>query len=184
MPILTMPLSNLTLIGNVIIVLFALLMIKSVFWEKARNLKRKMLGLAPKYAVPFAFTVALISTLGSLYFSEIANFVPCELCWFQRIFMYPQVILFGIALFKKDKGVFSYALPLSIIGACIAGYNYWLQMSGSVSTTCSAGVSCATAPFFSYGFITIAYMALTGFLLIILAGITAKGNKTQDHPNS
>lgn len=62
-----------------------------------------------------AWAVSVIATLGSLYLSEIKGFLPCDLCWFQRIFMYPLTILLGIAYFKDDVGIAKYVLPLSFI---------------------------------------------------------------------
>ena len=71
--------------------------------------------------------IALVASLGSLYFSEVLLYVPCELCWYQRILMYPLVILLGIAAVKKDAGIVTYVLPLSIIGGSISIYHYLIQ---------------------------------------------------------
>lgn len=179
---LTLPLATLVLASDIAIALFALLSIASFFLAPAKRLKEKLMTRAAKHALAFAFMVALVSTLGSLYFSEIAHFEPCRLCWFQRIFMYPQAILLGLALFKKDTKIFSYAVPLSIIGGAISIYNYFLQVNaavtGSAASSCSpTGVSCASAPFFSYGYITIAFMALTGFTLIIISAYISRRAK-------
>ncbi len=175
---LTLPLATLVLASDIAIALFVLLGIASVFSAPARKLKDKLTSRVSKHALAFAFVVALVSTIGSLYFSEIAHFEPCRLCWFQRIFMYPQAILLGLALFKKDTKIFSYAVPLSIIGGAISIYNYFLQVSaaaGSAASSCSAtGVSCASTPFFSYGYIIIPVMALTGFVLIILSAYISR----------
>ncbi len=172
--LLTLPLATLVLASDIAIVLFVLLSIASIFSVPARRLKDKLITRASKYALAFAFVVALVSTLGSLYYSEVAHYEPCRLCWFQRIFMYPQAILLGMAFFRKDTKIFSYALPLSIIGGAISIYHYYIQVKAAVTastaSSCSAtGVSCASTPFFSYGYITIPFMALTGFALIITA---------------
>lgn len=176
MALLTLPLATLVLISDIAIALFALLLLAGLFSKTASGFKGRLLAKIGKYALPFAFTVAVVSTLGSLYFSEIAGFEPCRLCWFQRIFMYPQAVLLGIALLKKDKGIFSYAIPLSIIGGSISAYNYWIQvMPVAATAACSVtGPSCASSPFFSYGYITIAFMALTGFVLITIAGLVSR----------
>jgi disulfide bond formation protein DsbB len=114
-----------------------------------------------------ALLVAVIAMLGSLFLSEIAHFIPCKLCWYQRICMYPQVILLGIGFWKNDLGVKKYALPLAIIGFVIATYHYILQMYPGLPCTDEVA-SCAAKQFASYGYITIPLMAWTAFSLIIL----------------
>ena len=117
--------------------------------------------------------VALTGTLGSLFLSEIAGWTPCKLCWFQRIFLYPQVVLLGIALWKKDRGIAKYILTLSAIGAAIAVYHYSEQIHatffmdpGETLEPCDqTGVSCATTYTFRFGYITVPMMALTAFAL-------------------
>ncbi|QAY65699.1 disulfide oxidoreductase [Paenibacillus protaetiae] len=118
----------------------------------------------------FAWIVSLAATGGSLYFSEIANYIPCNLCWFQRIFMYPQVILLGIAAYRGDRGIIRYSLPLSIIGGIISVYHnleIWFPKLAEVAP-CRAGVPCTFNYVNWFGFITIPLMALTAFVLITL----------------
>ncbi|MEK6848912.1 MAG: disulfide oxidoreductase [Nanoarchaeota archaeon] len=125
-------------------------------------------------AVLFSFLVALIATVGSLFFSEIALYEPGKLCWLQRIFMYPLAIILGIALYKKIDRAYSFILPLSFIGFLIALYHYGLQVYNAfkpIENSCSAvsGASCATTQIsFIFGFVTIPFMALSAFLLIIV----------------
>lgn len=133
---------------------------------------QKLQHFVSKHAFLFAFIVALISLLGSMFFSEIAGYEPCKLCWFQRIAMYPLVIIFGVGLIKKLNPK-PFALPLSIIGAPISAYHYGLQVyakltPGFVDACSATSVSCAAAPSFTFGFVTIPLMALIAFLLIIL----------------
>lgn len=80
---------------------------------------RGMLGAMKRawFLLAFAWVVALVATLGSLYYSEVRLFLPCELCWYQRIFMYPQAVLLGMALWRQDFRVWPYALALSLIGS-------------------------------------------------------------------
>lgn len=115
--------------------------------------------------------VALVAMVGSLIYSEIIGYEPCKLCWLQRIFMYSQVILLGMALFKKDYKIISYSIVLSIIGAIIAGYHYLLQLGVASGLPCSAvgySVSCSQRFVMQYGYITIPMMALSAFVLITL----------------
>lgn len=94
-----------------------------------------------------AWVLALVATIGSLYFSEIKGFRPCILCWYQRICMYPLVIILGVAAFRSDAGVRKYALPLSIIGLCVAMFQN-LETWGIIPTIKACGIdpsaSCGT----------------------------------------
>lgn len=138
---------------------------------------RSALGFFSKNALPISFAVALIATLGSLFYSEIAGYEPCKLCWFQRIFMYPQVIILGMALLKKDYGAAVYSIALSAIGTVIAGYHYLLQLGVAPSLPCSAvgySVSCSQRFVMQFGYITIPMMALSAFALILLLQISQR----------
>lgn len=121
-----------------------------------------------KNTLYFAWFAALISTLGSLYFSEIAHFPPCSLCWYQRIFMYPLVIILAVGIILKDKRVFFYALPLSAAGSLVALYQNLLY-TGVIpesAAPCSAGISCTQKFIEWFGFITIPFLSLASFILI------------------
>ncbi|MCR4328271.1 MAG: disulfide oxidoreductase [Patescibacteria group bacterium] len=133
-----------------------------------------------KKALWIAFSAAVIATLGSLTYSDIIGYEPCKLCWFQRIFMYPQVILLGIALFKKEKAILDYSLSLAVIGGIIAAYHYLLQVGVAPAVPCSAvGYSAACSQRFvlQYGYITIPMMAVSAFALIIVSLVMARMRK-------
>ncbi len=160
-------LSLLTLLSNIALILFIPLYLfgrKTKYWKILEKLLKNR-GLL------FAFVISLSSTLGSLYFSEVAKFEPCKLCWLQRVFMYPMPIILGMALFKKARDVFYYAMPLSVVGGLFALYHYILQMSANPLAPCSTigfSVSCSERFFTYYGYITIPWMSLTGFVVISL----------------
>jgi disulfide bond formation protein DsbB len=118
-----------------------------------------------------AWLVALFATIGSLYFSEVRMFVPCALCWWQRIFMYPLVGVLGVATFRQDTGVWRYALPLSLVGLGTSGYHYLLQKVPGLAppASCAAGVPCSMQYIDWFGFVTIPFLAGSAFLLISLA---------------
>ncbi|MGG3449970.1 disulfide oxidoreductase [Domibacillus aminovorans] len=120
------------------------------------------------YALYAAWIVAVIATLGSLYFSEIKEFVPCELCWIQRIFMYPLAIILGIAAFNNEMNMKKYVLPLSIIGGSISFYHYLVQKVPGFAEIkpCVQGVPCNIQYINWFGFVTIPFLALTAFTLI------------------
>lgn len=121
-----------------------------------------------RYALHSALVVAWGAMLGSLFFSEVLHFVPCTLCWYQRIAMYPLAIMLLIAVRRKDFGIHRYALPLSIIGAVIALYHYLLQMTTwiTVLTLCTAASPCTALQINLFGFVTIPFMAFVAFSII------------------
>ena len=96
----------------------AAVVLHAVRWLPFPEARQRLGELLDGQEIPLAFVVATVATLGSLYLSEVANFVPCRLCWYQRIAMYPLPVLLGVAWWKRDDGVRRYALPLAIIGMC------------------------------------------------------------------
>lgn len=126
----------------------------------------KMIG---SKAILIAFLVSLGASLGSFFFSDYIGFAPCLLCWYQRIAIFPQVVLFGVALYKKDDRVMDYSLILLIIGALVAAYHYYGQMFNVNALPCAAeAVSCAKREFIEFGYITIPIMSLTTLLTLIV----------------
>ncbi len=126
-----------------------------------------------------AWLVATVATLGSLYFSEIRGFIPCELCWYQRIFMYPLAFILGIATFRSDFTIKKYVLPLSIIGWSISLYHYLVQKVPGFAEIkpCVNGVPC-NAQYINWGgFITIPFLAFTAFTIIIICMIFIKSSE-------
>ena len=117
-----------------------------------------------------AFLVSLIATLGSLFFSEIMNFVPCSLCWYQRICIYPLVIILGLSFCVDDSKVKLYSYPFAFLGLFLALYHNLLQWKIIPETIapCKQGVPCSLTYINWFGFITIPFLALVAFLLILL----------------
>jgi disulfide bond formation protein DsbB len=117
-----------------------------------------------------SWLAAVIATLGSLYLSEVLHFIPCTLCWYQRIFMYPLAIILGIAFYRNDKDIYRYTLPLSIIGMMISGYHILLQKVPYLQQfeMCKTGVPCSKDYLNLLGFITIPMMAFTAFTIITI----------------
>lgn len=116
-----------------------------------------------------ALVQATTATVISLYFSNILRFPPCDLCWYQRIAMYPLVPLLVVGILKKDKNLPLYVLPLSIFGGVVAFYQYLLQMGVVPSTvaSCTFGVSCSIRYIDFLGFITLPLLSLAAFAIII-----------------
>ena len=115
-----------------------------------------------------AWLIAAVSTLGSLFFSEVMDLIPCVLCWYQRIFLFPLAIILLIGLFPLDKKVVNYALPLAIIGLLFTVY-HCLLFFGVIPENlqpCSQGVSCTDDNMELFGFLPIPLLALIAFLMI------------------
>ena len=121
----------------------------------------------------FALIVSFVATLGSLFFSEVMHFIPCSLCWYQRIFMYSLVFLFLVNLLFPDDKIFKYSFPLVILGWIISIYHN-LLMFGIIPenlSPCVQGVPCSTVYINWLGFITIpllSFFAYTTILILLL----------------
>ena len=156
------------IIGIVTLVWLGVMFVVSRFSEPARFGFDGVRERATPYALVAAWTPALLAMLGSLYFSEIAHYTPCTLCWYQRIAMYPLVLILGIAAWRRDLGIRIYAIPLAAIGAVIAAYHYLLEWFPSIDTgACTVGIPCTQVWFRQFGFISLPALALIAFLLII-----------------
>jgi len=120
------------------------------------------------YELWAAFVVAAIATGGSLFLSEIAHFVPCELCWFQRIAMYPLSIVTLLAALTGDHRVARYLLPLPLVGAGVSVYHILVE-NHVIATPqgCQIGIGCAVKWINEFGYMTIPTLALTAFVLLI-----------------
>jgi disulfide bond formation protein DsbB len=165
-------LSLLTVAADILLVIALVILALALLNKNYKGLKKnKLVSWVGERGLLLSFIVAIVATLGSLFLSEIAGYEPCKLCWYQRIFMYPLVILFGIALEKRDKSIVPYGLTLAGIGSAIAAFHYYLQLVPTTPlvpcSTVGIAVSCTTREFTHFGYVTIPMMALTAFLLII-----------------
>lgn len=152
------------LLGIVVAIgLFALVL------PEARNVLREVLDGLGRSALWLAFAVALVATSGSLFLSEYSDFIPCRLCWFQRIAMYPLVIvLFGAALRRDVRGAVFYGLPLAAVGSVVAIWHLYIEANpGAESASCRIGAPCSTKWIDVFGYFTIPMLALTAFAAII-----------------
>jgi disulfide bond formation protein DsbB len=158
----------LAVIGILILAWFVLMFVASRFSDGlAESYDNVRVRLTP-YAIPAAFIVALLAMAGSLYFSEIAHFKPCLLCWYQRIAMYPLALILLIAAIRRDIGVRWYVIPLALIGIVISSYHYVLEWFPEISTgACEVDNPCTAVWFREFGFISLPFLALVAFLLII-----------------
>jgi len=143
----------------------AFIVVSLVYLIFFRQRQLKFFKFVANQALPLSFAVALIATLGSLYYSEIAGFNPCKLCWFQRVLIYPQVILFGLAWWKKDNHAVDYGLAMVAVGTLVSLYHNYIYYSAQPSNICSIAEPCAQQYILGFGYVTIPMLALTALLL-------------------
>lgn len=125
------------------------------------------------------WTQSLLAVFGSLFYSEVMGYIPCELCWFQRILMYPLVIIYGAALMKKNVNMAFAGLILSGIGIMVSTYHYSLQKVPMLQDTAGfcGEVPCTLQYINFFGFITIPFLALIAFVVIFTGHIMLIRNK-------
>lgn len=127
---------------------------------------RRTLAPLTNVLLPLAFAIALISTLGSLYYSGIVHFRPCRLCWWQRIFMYPLVPFLGIAALKNERDTALYVMPLLLGGLGYSAYHTQLRWFPEQGSSCEAEAACTSVWVNTFGFVSIPFMAFCGFLAV------------------
>lgn len=146
-----------------------------ILWlvSKKSNQAANLLAAISSIALPLAATVAVFATLGSLYFSEIANYTPCKLCWYQRIAMFPLAIVLPVAAFKKDRLVKRYVIPPALLGLCVSIYHYLIEWYPQLEKTqCAVEAPCTAVWFRGFDFVSLAFMAGSGFIAIITLLLT------------
>jgi disulfide bond formation protein DsbB len=116
-----------------------------------------------------AWVVALVATIGSLVYSEVIHFVPCRLCWFQRIAMYPLSVVLLVGALRREAAARFYALPLAAVGLAISTWHYLIQLNPSwEGGACDPLNPCSARYVETFGFISIPFMAGVGFIVILI----------------
>lgn len=156
-----------SVIGEALIVLGAVLY-GLTFVTSPRSVFNRFGAMLGRNAVVIVFSITTLATLGSLTFSEILRLAPCQLCWYQRIFMYPQVIILGIGMFLNDIRVRMYSLALSLIGFLIAVYHILVQFFPGTFQCTDEVAKCSQKQVEMFGYITIPVMSATAFGIMIL----------------
>lgn len=134
-------------------------------------------ALLQRWGLWIAWAVAVVATAGSLWFSEGADFIPCRLCWFQRIFMYPLVIVLLVGAILKDRRAFWYAIPLPVIGLLISVYHVYIEQNPEAeSQGCKvqSAVPCSFRWIDKFGYVTIPVLAGSAFALIALLLVASR----------
>jgi len=165
--------STITLFGQIISSGLIILLILKRTDPKNKTIKRVTNTISENY-IALILVVSAVATIGSLTLSEILNFFPCKLCWYQRIGMYPIAIISFVALIFNKSEIKKYVLALSVIGILIATYHILMQTFPTAFECTDEVAKCSAVQFAAYGYITIPVMAFTAFLLIILVSLFGK----------
>jgi len=149
------------------------------FSNRIAELRDQAVAAVAPSALTLAFVVAAVCVAGSLYFSEVAHFPPCHLCWLQRFCMYPLVPILGLAAWRQPRGLRPLAAVLASIGAVIATYHVLLERNPQwESSVCDPKNPCTLIWVERLGYLTIPTMALSGFLLILtLLAVSRAGDR-------
>jgi hypothetical protein len=153
--------------AQALVLAFVALAVASTFAPGARRafaaVRRALAGLE----LWAAWSVAAVATIGSLYFSEVADFVPCELCWFQRIAMYPLAIVLLLAARSRDRRGAYYGAALPVLGGIVSAYHIYVERHPEAEPeSCRIGAPCSTRWIWEFGYVSIPVLALTAFAAI------------------
>lgn len=169
--------------GAIILQIFSVIALFLLFFRPKEKSKNLFLDFIDKHFLILAFLITLFSSIFPLVYSEIIGFLPCVLCWWQRVFMFPLMFMFGIALWDKDKKVIRYALPLLCAGFLVSAYqNFFYYFGETSSLPCDAsGVSCYQHLVSEFGgYISIPMLALSSFLGLLTVVLVAHFYKKED----
>jgi len=161
-------------LGGIFVLLGSSIMLVDLYTS---GVFKKMISV---WGMTFGFLFTLVSSLMTLLYSEVFGFVPCGLCWLQRVFLYPQVFILGMAIFYKEKIAARYGLLLSIPGLVVALYQHYLQMGGNEFVACpTSGGDCAKRIMFEFGFVTFPLLSAFLFLFLIVLYIYILKTRTE-----
>jgi disulfide bond formation protein DsbB len=170
-------LAGLSIFGQIILGLLALVAVLAPVSRPARRVLVEARDTLLGGELWIAWGIALVATLGSLYFSEVADFIPCRLCWFQRIAMYPLAVVLLVAALRRDlRGAFWYGIWFPVVGAGVSIYHLYIEHNPSAeSGSCKAGgAPCSFKWIEEFGYVTIPTLALTAFALIAVLLVMAR----------
>ncbi|WP_211262194.1 disulfide bond formation protein B [Nitriliruptor alkaliphilus] len=136
--------------------------------------------LRDEVAMPIAAAIATVTTAGSLWMSEVAGYAPCVLCWYQRIAIYPMVVLTGVAAWRRDAQVWRYVVPLAVIGSAVSIWHLVIERVPSLSGPCDPAAPCAIRWVEEFGVFTLPAMALVAAVAIALLSLAARHPASDD----
>ena len=137
---------------------------------------RRVPAWARDVALPLATAIALVTTLGSLYYSEVAGYPPCVLCWYQRIAIYPQVVVLGVAAVRRDLQVWRTSVPLAAVGAVLSIWHVVIERNPALAGPCDPSNPCTIKWVEEFGFLTVPAMALVASLSFIALTLSARAS--------
>ena len=165
-------------LGSILIGVAALTLCAALFIRLSNAHARALIAWVTPKALWGAFGISLFAAAMTLVYSDYLGIEPCSLCWWQRVFLYPQVVLLGMAAWKKDAYVAEYSIILSFFGALVALYQHFLQMFPNSLPCPSVGVSCAQRFLFEFGFVTYPLMAFALFALLIAGMLIVRAERS------
>ncbi len=155
--------------ANIVVIAYVAVAIAARWSPAASGQLDRINGFLDGFELLFGAIAAGTATLGSLYLSEIVHLIPCTDCWYQRIAMYPIAVILAIAAWRRDSGVRIYVTVIAIIGGAISVYHYLIQWFPNLEgTSCTTSVPCTAFWFREFGFISIPYLALSTFALVLV----------------
>lgn len=168
-----------TLFSHILLVFIVLAFISKNSWGSST------VNFVGKHALVLGLVTSLVAIVGSLMYSEVIGYEPCLLCWWQRVFIYPNFVLFLVAINKNTRNVFDYVLPLSIIASIVAAYQSYANLGGGSILPCTAeGGACSKVYVLEFGYITIPLMGLTIAVYLILVSLIGKHYAKKNNSNS
>lgn len=170
-------LAQLVVAGTLVLVVLAR------FVPTVDRVRARVVAVVGPQAVALAAVVALVCTLGSLYLSEVAHFVPCRLCWYQRYAMYPLVVVLALAALTGRRSLRILGAVLATVGASISIFHVLVERFPSLesSTSCDPTNPCSLIWVEHFGYLTIPAMALSGFALILTL-LAIASSTSEEHP--
>lgn len=161
-----------TALGTVLLQLVSIVLLAAFLLRKKIPDLEDVVRFFRTWGLWIGLAVTLAATGMSLFYSEVLGIAPCSLCWLQRLFLYPQAVIFAVALIKKDRGAACYSIALSVFGAAIALYQHYLQMGGGSSLPCPStadkAVDCHVRFLFEFNYVTFPLEAATIFAFLIV----------------
>ena len=161
-------LAALAVLLQVLVAVVVVVALLALFWPRARGWLVEARESLFGSELWVAWAIAAVATAGSLFFSEYSHFIPCRLCWYQRICMYPlAIVLLGTALRRDLRGAFLYAVWLPIVGMGVAAYHIYIEHHPEAETAgCKIGAPCTTKWIEKFGYVTIPVLAISAFAAI------------------
>lgn len=165
-------------LGTVSLQVLSVALIAVLLFQKRVPLFREIAAQVTAWGLWAAFAVSFSASVMAIFYSDVIGFDACPLCWWQRVFLIPQILLLGLAAWKRDAYMAEYSIILSVFGAGIALYQHVLQMMPGSGLPCPAtGTSCALRIVFEFGYITLPLMAFSVFVFLIIVMLFVRGQR-------